>query len=142
MDKGEWEWEWEWEMGHVIRLLLITPSSSSSSSSSPPLHLWRRTSLDSNSAFSLRTSITKSKPRFSCLFSGGNNQREVCYLLILSTPTFIDCFQANELGTNQSIPIIGYSLGVSVNRMNWNDSDYIFFFLTFSAYKLEALVAD
>nr|VDC86979.1 unnamed protein product [Brassica oleracea] len=50
-------------MGHVIRLLLITPSSSSSSSSSPPLHLWRRTSLDSNSAFSLRTSITKSKPR-------------------------------------------------------------------------------
>ncbi|CAN6806320.1 unnamed protein product [Brassica oleracea] len=63
-------------MGHVIRLLLITPSSSSSSSSSPPLHLWRRTSLDSNSAFSLRTSITKSKPRFSCLFSGGNNQRE------------------------------------------------------------------
>ncbi|KAG2333621.1 hypothetical protein Bca52824_004801 [Brassica carinata] len=64
-------------MGHVIRLLLITPSSSSSSSSSPPLHLWRRTSLDSNSAFSLRTSITKSKPRFSCLFSGGNNQREL-----------------------------------------------------------------
>ncbi|CAN7114555.1 uncharacterized protein LOC103856426 [Brassica rapa] len=62
-------------MGHVIRLLLINPPPSSSSSS-PLLHLRRRTSLDSNSVFSLRTSITKSKPRFSCLFSGGNNQRE------------------------------------------------------------------
>ncbi|CAF1698030.1 hypothetical protein HID58_050969 [Brassica napus] len=61
-------------MGHVIRLLLINPPPSSSSS--PLLHLRRRTSLDSSSVFSLRTSITKSKPRFSCLFSGGNNQRE------------------------------------------------------------------
>ncbi|KAJ4910802.1 Uncharacterized protein Rs2_05423 [Raphanus sativus] len=60
-------------MGHVIRqLLLINPPSSSSSS---PLLRCRTTTLDSNYVFSLRTSITKSKPRLSCLFSGGN-QRE------------------------------------------------------------------
>ncbi|VVB17035.1 unnamed protein product [Arabis nemorensis] len=54
-------------MGHVMRLL-INPSSSSTL-----LHLRIRI-LDHNSVFSLRTSITKSKGRFSCLFSG--NQRE------------------------------------------------------------------
>ncbi|KAH0931796.1 hypothetical protein HID58_008913 [Brassica napus] len=62
-------------MGHVIRLLLINPPPPSSSSS-PLLQLRRRTSLDSNYVFSLRTSITKSKPRFSCLFSGGNQREE------------------------------------------------------------------
>lgn len=69
-DKGEEERA----MGHVTRLL-INPSSSS-----PLLHLrcCHRT-LDPNSVFSLRTSITKSKGRFSCLFSGGN-QREVSFL--------------------------------------------------------------
>ncbi|CAH8390076.1 unnamed protein product [Eruca vesicaria subsp. sativa] len=60
-------------MGHVMRQLLIN---SPSSSSSLLLLLRCRTTLDSNSVFSLRTSVTKSKARFSCLFSGGNNQRQ------------------------------------------------------------------
>ncbi|KAG2246686.1 hypothetical protein Bca52824_086314 [Brassica carinata] len=33
-----------------------------------------RTTLDSNSVFSLRTSVTKSKGKFYCLFSGGNQK--------------------------------------------------------------------
>ncbi|CAH8370484.1 unnamed protein product [Eruca vesicaria subsp. sativa] len=58
-------------MGHVIRLLLINPPPP------PPLiYLRCRTTPDSNSVFFLRTSITKSKPRFSCLFSGSNQREE------------------------------------------------------------------
>ncbi|RID73739.1 hypothetical protein BRARA_B00869 [Brassica rapa] len=58
-------------MGHVIRQLLINPPSSSSL-----LLLRCRTTLDSNYVFSLRTSVTKSKGRFYCLFSGGNQREE------------------------------------------------------------------
>ncbi|XP_009126425.1 uncharacterized protein LOC103851329 [Brassica rapa] len=62
-------------MGHVIRQLLINPPSSSSL-----LLLRCRTTLDFNYVFSLRTSVTtsvtKSKGRFSCLFSGGNQREE------------------------------------------------------------------
>ncbi|CAL9230978.1 unnamed protein product [Arabidopsis halleri] len=59
-------------MGHVMRLL-INPSSSSS----PLLHLrCSHRTLDPKSVFSLRTAITKSKARFSCLFSGGNQREE------------------------------------------------------------------
>ncbi|KAJ0238670.1 hypothetical protein HA466_0238450 [Hirschfeldia incana] len=58
-------------MGHVIRQLLVNPHPSSS-----PLLRCRTTTLDSNSVFYLRTSITKSKGRFYCLFSGGNQREE------------------------------------------------------------------
>ncbi|KAL0709798.1 hypothetical protein Bca4012_016776 [Brassica carinata] len=56
-------------MGHVIRLLLINHPS-------PMLLLPCRTTTDSNSVFSQRTSTVKSKGRFSCLFSSGNQREE------------------------------------------------------------------
>ncbi|KAF8097833.1 hypothetical protein N665_0280s0035 [Sinapis alba] len=59
-------------VGHVMRQLLINPPSSSSSF----LLLRCGTTLDSNSLFSLRTSVTKSNARFSCLFSGGSQREE------------------------------------------------------------------
>uniref|UniRef100_A0A0D3ACH0 histidinol dehydrogenase n=1 Tax=Brassica oleracea var. oleracea TaxID=109376 RepID=A0A0D3ACH0_BRAOL len=45
-----------------------------------------RTTLDSNSVFSLRTSVTKSKGKFYCLFSGGNQKENSEAIVSIDMP--------------------------------------------------------
>ncbi|KAL0690665.1 hypothetical protein Bca4012_090344 [Brassica carinata] len=45
-----------------------------------------RTTLDSNSVFSLRTSVTKSKGKFYCLFSGGNQKENSEAMVSIDMP--------------------------------------------------------